>query len=148
MPGLRQAKQFWTRYTQSVHFSNEIECIKRGKYSIEKSNLKQLNPQLDARNILIVHGRLQHSNFPDNRKFPAILPAKSHFSKLVIQDAHELTIHGTIHLTLACTRQEFWILNGRNMVKNFIHYCMVCYRQRPSPIEQLLAPLSNIKTTP
>lgn len=113
----------------------------------KQSNLKQLNPKIDSRNILIVHGRLQHSNWPMSRKFPAILPAKSHFSKLAIINAHELTIHGTIHLTLACTRQEFWILNGRNMVKKFIHNCLTCYRQQPSPVEQLMAPLPNMKTT-
>lgn len=148
VPELRRAKILWIKYTQQLHFANEIKSIKNSKYLNEKSNLRALNPQLDSRGILIVHGRLQHSNLPMSSKFPAILPAKSHFTNLVIQDAHDITIHGTIILTLARTRQEYWILNGRNMVKQYIHNCVICYKQKPSPVVQLMAPLPKIKTTP
>lgn len=144
VPEMNRAKLLWIKHVQSLHFLKEI---KNKKFRIEKSNLKDLNPQLNAQDILIVNGRLRYSNLPTMSKFPAILPAKSHFTKLIINNAHDSTIHGTIHLTLARTRQEFWILNGRNMVKKAVHNCITCYRQKPSPVEQLMAPLPHIKTT-
>lgn len=57
-------------------------------------------------------------------------------------------MHGTIHLTLARARQDYWILNGRNSVKTRIHKCIPCFRQKPTSMSQLMAPLPAIKTTP
>lgn len=104
---MNRAKLLWIKQVQSLHLLKEIESIQDKKFCIEKSNLKNLNPQLNAQGILIVNGRLRFSNLPTISKFPAILPAKSHFTKLIIENAHESTLHGTIHLTLARTRQEF-----------------------------------------
>lgn len=143
---LDRAEMFWVKYTQQLHFKNEISSIKLNKNVSEKSPLKQLNPQFDKNGILIVYGRLQYANFSHLRKFPMILPAKSQFSKLIIEKAHLRSIHGSIHLTLATVRQEYWILNARNMVKTHIHKCIVCYRQKPKPLTQLMAPLPEIKT--
>lgn len=80
---IRRAKIWWTRCTQSLHFSKEIEDIKkrRQKISHRKNEFKDLNPQLNEQKFLIVDGRLRFSNLPKMGKFPAILPAKSHFSK-------------------------------------------------------------------
>lgn len=114
----------------------------------EKSPLKTLNPQQNEHGILIVHGRLARANFSIGRRFPMILPAKSHLSKLIIDDAHERVLHGTIQLTIARVLQEFWILNLRNEVKTHIHNCRRCFRQCPRPLSQLMAALPEYKTTP
>lgn len=107
-----------------------------------------MNPQLNEYGILIVHGRLARADLSPSRRFPMILPAKSHLSELIIRDAHERVLHGTIQLTIARVRQEFWILNIRNGVKTHIHNCHRCFRQNPRSISQLMAPLPEYKTKP
>lgn len=114
----------------------------------EKSALRLLNPKLNENGILIVDGRLRYAQLPERQKHPVILPAKSHFTQLIVDWAHSTTLHGTIHLTLARIRQEFWPLNGRNLVKSFVHKCVTCFRQNPKPMNQLMGPLPTIKTTP
>ncbi|XP_055326159.1 uncharacterized protein LOC129579992 [Sitodiplosis mosellana] len=145
---LDRAKLVWIKYIQSLYFSKDIANIQTNNTIDDKSQLRSLNPKLNANGILIVDGRLRYAQLPERQRFPMILPSKSHFTKLIIDWAHLTTLHGTIHLTLARTRQEFWILNARNNVKSFIHQCIECYRQRPAPMTQLMAPLPTIKTTP
>ncbi|XP_055303270.1 uncharacterized protein LOC129568954, partial [Sitodiplosis mosellana] len=144
----QQAKMAWVKYIQSLHFAKEIADLQSNKFVNEKSALKSLNPQLSKDGISVVDGRLRYANLSERQRYPMILPPKSHFTNLVIDAAHTSTLHGTIHLTLARTRQEFWILNARNNVKSFIHKCMTCFRQNPTPLNQLMAPLPTIKTTP
>lgn len=143
-----RAKYALVRYVQSIYFSKDITDLKRNKVVSEKSPLKTLNPQLNERGILVVHGRLARANLPSSQRFPMILPDKSPLSKLIIADAHERVLHGTIHLTIARVRQEFWILNLRNTVKTHVHNCRRCFRQSPRPLSQLMAPLPAFKTTP
>lgn len=124
---LNRAEDFWIKHVQQLHFTNEIKCVKMHKNVSEKSSLKELNPQFNEKEMIIVHGRLQYAEFSPLRKFPIILPAKSHLSKIVIEKAHTRSLHGTIHLTLATLRQEYWVINARNIVKMHIHKCMACY---------------------
>lgn len=144
----KQAKLAWVKYIQSLYFAKEIADLQANQMVNEKSALRALNPKLDKNGILFVDGRLRHSNLPERQKHPMILPANSHFTQLILEWAHSVTLHGTIHLTLARIRQEFWVLNGRNSVKWFIHKCIPCFRQNPKPLNQLMAPLPAIKTTP
>ncbi|XP_031634739.1 uncharacterized protein LOC116348029 [Contarinia nasturtii] len=144
---LRRAKDMWVKYIQSRCFDEEISSVNSKGFVNEKSKLKSLNPTL-INGILVVQGRLGRANLPERQKFPAILPAKSHFTQLVINHAHKTMLHGSIHQTLARVRQEFWVLNGRNVVKSFIHRCITCFKQKPKPIDQLMAPLPTIKTQP
>lgn len=145
---LLRAKHALIRVIQIMYFPDEISALKSGKLVSERSSLKTLYPQINKNGIMILHGRLALAQLPETQKFPVILPAKTHLSTLFIDWAHKTTLHGTIHLTLARLRQEIWVLNGRNEVKSYIHNCRRCFRQRPRPIEQLMAPLPSIKTTP
>lgn len=131
-----------------MYFAKEINDIQSDKGVSDKSVLRPLNPKLNENGILIVDGRLRYSSLPERQKYPMILPSESHFSKLFVKKSHIITLHGTIHLTLARVRQEFWIPNGRNLVKRTVHNCVPCYRQKPKPMSQLMAPLPSIKTAP
>lgn len=143
-----RATLFWIKRVQSQHFEPELKCLKANQVVSEKSTLKNLNPQLNENGVIILHGRLQYADLSPLKKFPIILPAKSYFSNLVIDNAHIRSLHGTIHLTLATLRQDYWVLNARTMVKLHIHKCITCYRQKPKPLTQLMAPLPQIKTKP
>ncbi|XP_055306546.1 uncharacterized protein LOC129570849, partial [Sitodiplosis mosellana] len=145
---LEEAKIEWVKYIQALYFAKEIRDLRKNGFVDEKSALRSLNPQFNENKILVVNGRLRYAPLPERQRCPMILPANSHFTQLAINRAHATSLHGTIHLTLARVRQEFWILNGRNRVKAFVHKCVVCFRQKPKSMTQLMAPLPAIKTTP
>ena len=73
-------------------------------------------------------GRLAHSLLDEDAKHPLILPAKCHFTTLIISDAHQLTLHGGVQLTLATPRRQYWIVKGRAEVKRVIRACITCTR--------------------
>lgn len=87
---INRAELFWAKYIQSIHFASELKSLKTHKTLSEKSVLKSLNPQLNKEGLIILHGRLQYADFASVRKFPVILPAKSHFSRLAIEKAHTI----------------------------------------------------------
>ena len=62
--------------------------------------------------LLRVGGRLSHSLLEEDAKHPVILPAGCHFTKLIIRDAHQSTLHGGVQLTLATLRRQYWIVKG------------------------------------
>lgn len=89
--------------------------------------------------IVKCKGRLNNSNLPPNSRNPILLPAKHQFVRLVIKDMHELTKHSGIRDTLVTSRERFWILRGREAVKQIIRKCVICrryegtqYRSQPS----------------
>ena len=89
--------------------------------------------------IVKCKGRLNNSNLPPNSRNPILLPAKHQFVRLVIKDMHELTKRSGIRDTLVTSRERFWILRGREAVKQIIRKCVICrryegtqYRSQPS----------------
>ena len=56
-------------------------------------------------------------------------------------------MHGGNQLTLYTVRQGFWIVGGRNLVKNIIRQCVTCVRERATIVEQLMGILPDFRTT-
>ena len=50
-------------------------------------------------------------------KYPKLLPKDTHFTQLIIEDAHCRIIHSGVSQTLTTIRQQYWILQGRAIVK-------------------------------
>ncbi|GFY52518.1 hypothetical protein TNIN_58511 [Trichonephila inaurata madagascariensis] len=51
---------------------------------------------------------------------PIILPAKHYFVNLIVRDCHEKVFHGGISETLQEIRERFWLIKGRQTVKNIL----------------------------
>ncbi|XP_057335432.1 uncharacterized protein LOC130674179 [Microplitis mediator] len=66
-------------------------------------------------------------------------------TKLIISDAHQLTMHDGTQLTLAFIRQKYWIIGGRQPV---ILKCMKCARRRADRAQQLMGQLPVSRVTP
>lgn len=47
-----------------------------------------------------------------------------------MQHAHVRSLHAGVQLTLATVRQDYWILKARTIVKQTIHQCITCVRER------------------
>ena len=77
-------------------------------------------------NILRVKTRLQESLCPYDTVYPILLPSKDHFTKLYIWKIHEDNGHAGVPQTLAYLRSEFWVPQGRRVVKGILHKCIPC----------------------
>ena len=95
--------------------------------------------------LLRVGGRLSHSLLAEDVKHPLILPAKCHFTTLIISDAHQRTLHGGVQLTLATLRDQYWIVKRRAEVKRVIRACITCTRHAARVPIQLMGELPKAR---
>jgi len=80
-------------------------------------------------------------------KHPILLPAKHHFTSLVIDCYHCNAGHTGVLQTLAATHEHFWILNGHSAVWRVIKDCSICRRAIASPGTQFMATLPKFRVT-
>ncbi|XP_028982417.1 uncharacterized protein LOC107045061 [Diachasma alloeum] len=72
----------------------------------------------------------------------------SRLTTLVIEEAHHKTLHGGTQLTLAYTRQRYWIIGGRGTVRAYIQRCAICTRHRGRQAQQPMGPLPATRFPP
>ena len=118
---LQRAEQIILKLVQGCAFPKESEALRKiqgeerqknrdlvrvKKVEIKKtSTLYRLDPFLDQNGLLRVGGRFSRSQvFPDNFKYPIILPKKSFVVDLIIRDAHEKVAHSGRGITLGTLR--------------------------------------------
>ncbi|XP_055919024.1 uncharacterized protein LOC129951048 [Eupeodes corollae] len=114
---------------------NELQKTKRTKLN------KSLNLFIDGCGILRIGGRLQNATLTYDQKHPIVLKPDHNFSRLIIEDAHEKTLHGGIHQVIAHIRNRFWIFNMKRTVKKYINKCFTCFKNAPKPLQQLMGSL-------
>ena len=76
--------------------------------------------------LLQCRGRIQEANLPNQSKFPILLPRNHYVTKLLVMRAHENMKHYGTAKTLTDLRSSFWIIHGRQLVRNFISKCTIC----------------------
>ena len=131
----------------TAYFKSELQQLARtGKLS-SKSPLLSLNPVIQN-HFLRVGGRLAHSLLEEDAKHPLILPANCHLTSLIIQDAHQRTLHAGVQLTLATLRRQYWIVKGRFAVKKIIRDCPACSRHAARVPTQLMGELPQARVHP
>lgn len=138
---IKESTKIIIRNIQGESFAEEIIMLKKGITIPKHSKIIQLNPWIDEDNVLRVGGRLHNANIPYNKKIPVILPQDNHITKLIINLAHQTTLHGGSHHTLAQTRNNYWIINGYRTVKTYIHACVRCARINARLSSQLMGDL-------
>lgn len=106
---------------QATHFEKEIRLLQAEAVSELREPLAKLNPFLEN-GLLRVGGRLDQSDLRHEQKHPLILSHKSRLAHLLVDNAHKVTFHGGIKVMLQYLRNEFWIINGRQLVKS---HCIV-----------------------
>ena len=81
---------------QRAAFSEEIQSLQHGKEitrHAKASRLHRLNPFLDEQGILRVGGRFKHADLHHHIKHPAVLPAISHITRMLIKHYHYQVQH-------------------------------------------------------
>ena len=137
------------RKTQSDTFREEIQIhsVASGIQLSRKSRLVSLNLVLDEDGILRSDSRLKYVKFlPYNARYPIILPRKHWITKLTIKHYHEKGFHvaGT-NQTLADLSSKYWIVSGREAIREWENQCMECRRRKRKLASQIMSPLPEIR---
>lgn len=130
----------WIKFTQSQSFGIEIDDCLNGDELPTKSKLMSLRPFVDPEGILRVGGRLRKSDLPFRMKHPIILPKKHHLTKLIIEQAHKLTLHGGPSL-MSSYLKNYWIFGKSEQIKRVVRNCVTCFPYRCKPQQQIMADL-------
>ena len=106
-----------------------------------------LHPKLDDNGLIRSNGRLGNAEYLDyDTKYPIILPRGNWITQLIVRHYHEKGYHvaGTNH-TLSALSQRFWILKGREEIRECENNCKECQRRKFKASEQIMAPLPSIR---
>lgn len=85
---------------------------------------------------------------PNDIKPPIILPHKSHFTNLVVDDAHKRTLHGGLLLMLNFLRTKYWIVGAKSLVRQHLHKCVTRTRHAAQTKNQFMGQLPPVRVTP
>lgn len=141
----QQSLMFLIQLDQRTTFTREIEIAKQEG----RITFKTITTIWDKQaKILRLDGRIQSSNLTKDEQFPIVLSKHGKLAHLLIQDAHLKTGHGGTQLVLQYIRRKYWIIGLRNIIKNTIRKCSVCFKQRMQTSTQLMASLPINRTTP
>ena len=80
----------------------------------------------DNHGILRCQGRIHDSPLPFDTKFPILLPKNNVFTGLVVLESHKNVGHNKTRNTLDEIRSQYWIPQGRSLVKKLINECSIC----------------------
>jgi len=133
---------------QLSEFGGEIKSLKSSQCVPTGSRLSQLCPFIDGDEIIRVGGRLQHASLPEDRKHPIVLPHNHHFTTLMVRDSHHKNLHSGFQLTWSNIQLTYWIVRGRDTVRNILRKCVKCRRERAKVASQLMGSLPSPRVSP
>lgn len=139
---LIHAENTWLIKLQALEFADEVKACIKGKNLNKGSKLLSAAPFIDLNGILRVGGRLVNANISYDEKHPIILPGKHFVTKLIINMHHLDKGHGGVQLTTRSVRERYWIIGGRNAIRQVVFGCVTCTRYRKdATAKQKMAPL-------
>ena len=127
---LEQARILWLREAQV-----KLQSDKRFKLW-----QRQLDLSLDENQLWRCGGRLSKSELDPAARAPIVLDREHHITKLLVQEAHNRVLHDGLKETLTELRTTYWVIRGRQLVKQLIHRCPVCRRHEGRAYQGLPAP--------
>lgn len=133
------AERYLIRAVQGFHFTQLIHDLKTNK--VISSPLRKLDLFIDEHGIVRVGGRLSNSNLPYEAQHPALLPKHDHVTHLLIDYYHRLHCHTGANVLSSLLRQKYWILSSRNVIRQRVHACNLCFKNSPSHLNTKMADL-------
>ena len=115
------------RQVQQDKFPDDIQALQRGKKLPRESRILEFRPVLNEDGLLRVGGRLAHADLPMQSKHPVLL-AEHHITQCLLKNYHEQLLHQGVEIVLARVRQEYWVLQGRRLLRKIKHACVTCRR--------------------
>ena len=109
---IMSANDFWIRQTQRQ--AEEKEEFKSDQANLNLEKIDQ---------IYRCKGRIQG-------EYPIYIPNKSEFARKLVMNAHLMTLHGGVGMTMTHIREKYWIPKLRQLTKTMIRSCHGCQRFR------------------
>ena len=145
---LETADKFILSIVQQSNFQGELTTLKEKNGSVKRvSPMKKLSPEI-IDGLLCVGGRLTHAPLENTAKHQVILPKHHHVSTLIVRHYHQLSGHSGLEYVLSLTRQKFWIVKGRVLVRKVVNDCFDCKRRQSPVAEPKMADLPKSRVTP
>ncbi|MCG8034838.1 MAG: DUF1759 domain-containing protein, partial [Candidatus Thiodiazotropha taylori] len=147
---LTRAEVQLIQHAQVTEFTEEYKSLSRGKPLPTNSKLLGLQPKLDDDGLMRADGRLKHAQFLSyDVRYPVILPRKCWVTRLIVKHYHEEGNHATgTNQTLAALSTRYWILSGREVIREWERECAECRRRKSKPCSQIMAPLPTSRLKP
>ena len=111
---------------QRESFYKEIDYLTRRK-GAPPIYVSQFNLFLDEKNLRC-RARIGNASLSESCKMPLLLPSRSLYSELVMDDCHRKVLHNVTRETLNLARQKYWVLRGREMARKIVRHCVLCKR--------------------
>ena len=124
---ITESEFYWIKSVQGDSFSTGFKHLAAYHHSEGSTCVKQFGLFL-AGGILRFRGRLSNSTLPLNAKNPILLPHNHPFVTVLIQHYHERSKHSGANDTLMLLRENYWILKGKQAVKQVINKCVICLK--------------------
>ena len=146
---LKRAEVQLIKQTQRSYFRDEWRTLSYGRPLPKSSKLLGLKPNLDDDGLMRSDGRLKGAKFlAYDVRYPIILPRKSWVTKLIVKDFHEHGKHATgTNQTLAALSARYWIIAGREVIREWEKECAECRRRKAKACQQVMAPLPIVRLT-
>ena len=108
----------------------------------QKILIVKWDPHFDqTKKLLVVGGRLQFAQIPEEAKHQIIIPHDDSVIEKLIMHLHLKACHAGPETTLAILRQRFWLTQGRREVERVLGKLQTCKRWVTHPVQQNMAPL-------
>ena len=130
---LKYAEIILIKQCQLIHCSSVLYHL-QGKEGRTPSVVRQLRLVLRD-GVIRSEGRMLEAGMTDSSKAPIFLPAGAPLTRLIISDAHELTLHSGVNGVLSKLRQRWWIPKARIEVKKVLRKCVTCNRVQSRPFK-------------
>ncbi len=147
-PELREAERLLLGAAQEDAFSQTLTELRTTGRLLPRSRsaLRQVHPALHPDGLFRSHARLRYlQEMPYEQRHPIILPKAHKVTELIIQYTHRLLLHAGVSITLTHLLRKYWLVQGRRQVRSVITSCLVCRRQSPRPLQQIMAPLPHFR---
>lgn len=122
---IEEAETLWLR---------EMQALLPG-YSKYNEWKRQFGTFTDENGIIRCGGRLENASIPASAKHPVLLDPRQHLTLLIVRHCHERVKHSGVKGTLTELRSRFWIVRGRQFIKDFISKCPTCKRYEGKPYQ-------------
>ena len=120
-----------------------LQAFQHTQFPTEISNLtskscrlplvRQLRLFLDYYQLIRCGGGIHNAPLSELTRFPYLLPAKHHYTNLVILQAHISQHHSGVNATLMVIRQQYWIPSGKQRVRSLLRKCVICRKVAGRP---------------
>ena len=81
-----------------------------------------------------------NSDLPPSSQQPVLLDKTHHLTKLIVMEAHNRVKHNGVKETLTELRSAYWVMQGRQFVRQLIYRCVICRRVDGRPYRGISPP--------